>query len=283
MYTYVYSIHITQSNLDLCHEHSNPNDPVTWHMVQQQQQQLQFGDAVSNEIRIRILVGEKGRLGCGVCRGIVPGLTVQVGSTFCKSRGQLLPPPPNFFQTNLSLTPDFNVNQGTRENGPARAAGLRAGDIILWCNGVSLTDLPFERAIEVMRGASILDLVVNRPILVQSTVQSTNLPATATSAAAPAAERPHYDCPENLWGPRGSSGYDSENSSLGQHQPMSPQHHRNAMTMRPNCNRNAGLVYMYMNIDAKNRPDLFCLFTSMTNESLLVQITKCDEFYIRAT
>lgn len=46
-----------------------------------QQQQIQYNEAAlgtSTEIRIRILVGEKGRLGCGVCRGIVPGLTVQV-------------------------------------------------------------------------------------------------------------------------------------------------------------------------------------------------------------
>lgn len=130
--------------------------------------------------------------------------------------------------------------QGTREGGPARAAGLRAGDIILWCNGVSLTDLPFERAIEVMRGASILDLVVNRPILVQSTVQS----STATTSPGANHERPHYDCPENLWGPR-SSGYDSENSSLGQ--PMSPQHHRGAMTMQHNCNRNGRFVCSFSN------------------------------------
>lgn len=66
---------------------SNPNDPVTWHMVQQQQQQLQYGDAASvgainNEIRIQVNVGEKGRLGCGVCRGYVPGLTVQVKISF---------------------------------------------------------------------------------------------------------------------------------------------------------------------------------------------------------
>lgn len=55
-------------------------------MVQQQQQQLQYnetglGTVPSTEVRIRILVGEKGRLGCGVCRGIVPGLTVQVNHT----------------------------------------------------------------------------------------------------------------------------------------------------------------------------------------------------------
>lgn len=54
-------------------------------MVQQQQQQLQYnetglGGVSSAEVRIRILVGEKGRLGCGVCRGIIPGLTVQVNS-----------------------------------------------------------------------------------------------------------------------------------------------------------------------------------------------------------
>ncbi|XP_014216183.1 uncharacterized protein LOC106644971 [Copidosoma floridanum] len=172
----------------------NPNDPVTWHMVQQQQQQLQFGDAVSNEIRIRVLVGEKGRLGCGVCRGLVPGLTVQ----------------------------------GTREGGPARAAGLKTGDIIIWCNGVSLTDLPFERAIETMRNAAVLDLVVNRPIVNHV-----------------------YDCPESLWIQRGSSGYDSESSGLVgpspppahmQHQhPASPQHHRSSSDPRYGqlpCNRN---------------------------------------------
>ncbi|XP_018360989.1 PREDICTED: uncharacterized protein LOC108759840 [Trachymyrmex cornetzi] len=126
----------------------NPNDPVTWHMVQQQQQQLQYnetglGGIPSAEVRIRILVGEKGRLGCGVCRGIVPGLTVQ----------------------------------GTREGGPARAAGLKAGDVIIWCNGQRLTDLPFERAIEVMRSSAILDLVVQRP--------------TSPNHL--------YDCPEPLW------------------------------------------------------------------------------------
>ncbi|XP_023289649.1 uncharacterized protein LOC105704265 isoform X2 [Orussus abietinus] len=157
----------------------NPNDPVTWHMVQQQQQQFQYNETGSGsvpsctEVRIRITVGEKGRLGCGVCRGIVPGLTVQ----------------------------------GTREGGPARAAGLKAGDVIIWCNGQRLTDLPFERAIEVMRGAAVLDLVVNRP-----------------------APNHLYDCPETLW-MRGSSGYNSESSSLiaespphsGRNAPSSPQ------------------------------------------------------------
>lgn len=74
---------------------SNPNDPVTWHMVQQQQQQLQYnetglGDVPSTEVRIRILVGEKGRLGCGVCRGIVPGLTVQVNSLLLIGRSHVL-------------------------------------------------------------------------------------------------------------------------------------------------------------------------------------------------
>lgn len=74
------SINYNQLNMHVYRSllNSNPNDPVTWHMVQQQQQQLQYGDAVSNEIRIRVLVGEKGRLGCGVCKGLVPGLTVQV-------------------------------------------------------------------------------------------------------------------------------------------------------------------------------------------------------------
>ncbi|XP_066589655.1 uncharacterized protein [Prorops nasuta] len=167
----------------------NPNDPVTWHMVQQQQQQQQHGEynegglggASTTEIRLRILVGEKGRLGCGVCRGVVPGLTVQ----------------------------------GTRENGPARAAGLKAGDVIIWCNGQRLTDLPFERAIEVMRGSAVLDVIVQRP-------SSNHL----------------YDCPEPLWA-RGSSGYDSETSSIVspplRHNPSSPQHR---YTKDDSCIRN---------------------------------------------
>ncbi|XP_020292706.1 uncharacterized protein LOC109859153 isoform X2 [Pseudomyrmex gracilis] len=158
----------------------NPNDPVTWHMVQQQQQQLQYnetglGGVPSTEVRIRILVGEKGRLGCGVCRGIVPGLTVQ----------------------------------GTREGGPARAAGLKAGDVIIWCNGQRLTDLPFERAIEVMRSSAILDLVVQRP------TPPNHL----------------YDCPEPLW-TRGSSGYDSETSSVVTASPP-PQHQNNSSSSSP--------------------------------------------------
>ncbi|XP_014476846.1 PREDICTED: uncharacterized protein LOC106745604 isoform X2 [Dinoponera quadriceps] len=176
----------------------NPNDPVTWHMVQQQQQQLQYnetglGGVPSAEVRIRILVGEKGRLGCGVCRGIVPGLTVQ----------------------------------GTREGGPARAAGLKAGDVIIWCNGQRLTDLPFERAIEVMRSSAILDLVVQRPT-----------------------PNHLYDCPEPLW-TRGSSGYDSETSSVVAASPppqpnnpsSSPQHQDGRMQHQryprdDACNRN---------------------------------------------
>lgn len=64
-------------------------------MVQQQQQQLQYnetglGNVPNAEVRIRILVGEKGRLGCGVCRGIVPGLTVQVNSILIFGRSYVI-------------------------------------------------------------------------------------------------------------------------------------------------------------------------------------------------
>ncbi|XP_015187881.1 PREDICTED: uncharacterized protein LOC107072449 isoform X2 [Polistes dominula] len=179
----------------------NPNDPVTYHMVQQQQQQLQYNETgvgaaptllPNGEVRIRIRVGEKGQLGCGVCRGIVPGLTVQ----------------------------------GTRDGGPARAAGLKAGDVIVWCNGQRMTDLPFERAIEVMKGSAVLDLIVQRP------------PPNHL-----------YDCPEPLW-TRGSSGYDSETSSIVATSPSplqnpssSPQHLRDPRMQGryprdDTCNRN---------------------------------------------
>ena len=89
--------------------------------------------------------------------------------------------------------------------------------MIVWCNGHSLTDLPFERAIEVMRCAAVLDLVVNRPIVNHV-----------------------YDCPESLW-IRGSSGYDSETSSANgtpAHSTSSPQHRTLDPRLMNNCNRN---------------------------------------------
>ncbi|XP_046432035.1 uncharacterized protein LOC124185374 [Neodiprion fabricii] len=132
----------------------NPNDPVTWHMVQQQCENGSNILPLSTEIRVRVMVGSKGRLGCGVCRGPNPGLTVQ----------------------------------GTREGGAARAAGLRPGDVIVKCNGHRLTDVPFEKAVEVMRGSGVLDLVVNRPTYFTP------------------------DPGEAIF--RGSNGYDSGNSSL---------------------------------------------------------------------
>lgn len=103
-----------------------------------------------------------------------------------------------------------------------------AGDVIIWCNGQRLTDLPFERAIEVMRGSAVLDLVVQRP-----------------------ASNHLYDCPEPMW-TRGSSGYDSETSSVVAASPppppqpnnpsSSPQHHHDGRMRYPRddtCNRNA--------------------------------------------
>ncbi|XP_070159559.1 protein scribble homolog isoform X1 [Polyergus mexicanus] len=192
----------------------NPNDPVTWHMVQQQQQQLQYnetglGNVPNAEVRIRILVGEKGRLGCGVCRGIVPGLTVQ----------------------------------GTREGGPARAAGLKAGDVIIWCNGQRLTDLPFERAIEMMRSSAILDLVVQRP----------------------AVPNHLYDCPEPLW-TRGSSGYDSETSSVVAASPLS-QHPNNAPSSPQHHHHDGRMNQRYPRDDACNRNGRICCPLALSTNS----------------
>lgn len=53
-----------------------------------------------------------------------------------------------------------------------------------------------------MRSAGILDLIVNRPIPASNGL---------------------YDCPETLW-MRGSSGYDSESSSLLTASPSPPAH-----------------------------------------------------------
>lgn len=75
---------------------------------------------------------------------------------------------------------DLHV-QGTREGGPARAAGLKAGDVIIWCNGQRLTNIPFERAIEVMRGADVLEVVVNRPVVTHPPYEYTSQAIRASS------------------------------------------------------------------------------------------------------
>lgn len=85
-------------------------------------------------------------------------------------------------------------SKGTRDGGAARAAGLRPGDVIVKCNGHRLTELSFEKAVEVMRGSGVLDLVVNRP-----TYYTPNPGETIF---------------------QGSSGYDSGNSSLLEHNPL---------------------------------------------------------------
>lgn len=68
--------------------------------------------------------------------------------------------------------------------------------MIVKCNGQRLTELPFDKAVEVMRGSGVLDLVVNRPTYYTP------------------------DPGEAIF--RGSSGYDSGNSSLLESSPLPP-------------------------------------------------------------
>jgi len=102
--------------------------------------------------------------------------------------------------------------------------------VIIWCNGQRLTDLPFERAIEVMRSSAILDLVVQRP----------------------SPPNHLYDCPEPLW-TRGSSGYDSETSSMVAASPP-PQHPNNPSSSPQHHQHHDGRMHQrYPRDDACNR------------------------------
>lgn len=108
-------------------------DGLSWHIITDPSSPIrespQLGDKI-NDVRINIMIAPKSKLGCGICKGPEwkPGIFVQF----------------------------------TKEGGIARDAGLRPGDQILYCNNVDFSDIPFNEAVNLMKSARQLNLIVRK-------------------------------------------------------------------------------------------------------------------------
>ncbi|KAK5644117.1 hypothetical protein RI129_007962 [Pyrocoelia pectoralis] len=108
-------------------------DPLTWHIISEGTSSTRSSPQLSDKIhdvRINIMIAPRTKLGCGICKGPEwkPGIFVQL----------------------------------TKEGGIARDAGLRPGDQILSCNNVDFTDIHFSEAVNLMKTARQLDLLVRK-------------------------------------------------------------------------------------------------------------------------
>ncbi|GJQ84792.1 hypothetical protein Trydic_g21191 [Trypoxylus dichotomus] len=108
-------------------------DPLSWQIITDYNSSTRSSPQLSDKIqdvRINIMVAPRTKLGCGICKGPEwkPGIFVQF----------------------------------TKEGGIAREAGLRPGDQILYCNNVDFSDIPFNEAVNLMKGARQLDLIVRK-------------------------------------------------------------------------------------------------------------------------
>ncbi|KAK9739139.1 PDZ domain [Popillia japonica] len=108
-------------------------DPLSWQIITDYNSSTRSSPQLSEKIqdvRINIMVAPRTKLGCGICKGPEwkPGIFVQF----------------------------------TKEGGIAREAGLRPGDQILYCNSVDFSDIPFNEAVNLMKGARQLDLIVRK-------------------------------------------------------------------------------------------------------------------------
>ncbi|XP_018327371.1 harmonin isoform X2 [Agrilus planipennis] len=108
-------------------------DPLTWTVISEGSSSTRSSPQLSekiHDVRISIMVAPRTKLGCGICKGPdwKPGIFVQF----------------------------------TKEGGIAREAGLRPGDQILICNNVDFSDIPFNEAVNLMKSARQLDLVVRK-------------------------------------------------------------------------------------------------------------------------
>ncbi|KRT85145.1 PDZ domain-containing protein, partial [Oryctes borbonicus] len=108
-------------------------DPLSWQIITDYNSSTRSSPQLSEKIqdvRINIMVAPRTKLGCGICKGPEwkPGIFVQF----------------------------------TKEGGIAREAGLRPGDQILYCNNVDFSDIPFNEAVNLMKGARQLDLIVRK-------------------------------------------------------------------------------------------------------------------------
>ncbi|XP_031338949.1 harmonin [Photinus pyralis] len=108
-------------------------DPLTWHIISDGTSSTRSSPQLSDkvhDVRISIMIAPRTKLGCGICKGPEwkPGIFVQL----------------------------------TKEGGIARDAGLRPGDQILSCNNVDFTDIHFSEAVNLMKTARQLDLLVRK-------------------------------------------------------------------------------------------------------------------------
>ncbi|CAG2058998.1 unnamed protein product [Timema podura] len=126
---------------------SKRNDPLTWRVIEEETVlppcktmlptmestavcSVNGGDDGVTDVRLFLNVPPRAKLGCGICKGPdwKPGIFVQF----------------------------------TKENGIAREAGLRPGDQIIHCNGVTFKDITFGDAVHVMKSSRQLDLIVRK-------------------------------------------------------------------------------------------------------------------------
>ncbi|KAF5280494.1 hypothetical protein FQA39_LY18039 [Lamprigera yunnana] len=108
-------------------------DLLTWHIISDGTSSTRSSPPLTekiHDVRINIAIAPRTKLGCGICKGPEwkPGIFVQF----------------------------------TKEGGIAREAGLRPGDQILSCNNVDFNDIPFNEAVNIMKSARQLDLLVRK-------------------------------------------------------------------------------------------------------------------------
>lgn len=115
-------------------------DPLTWQVVEDDRLQSSpdlgkhahngNNEDVIRDVRLVLSMAPHAKLGCGICKGPdwKPGIFVQF----------------------------------TKEGGLAREAGMRPGDQILQCNGVSFYEMPFNEAVNVLKSSRQLDLIIRK-------------------------------------------------------------------------------------------------------------------------
>ncbi|XP_022912475.2 harmonin isoform X1 [Onthophagus taurus] len=108
-------------------------DPLSWQIISDNNSSTRSSPQLTekiHDVRINIMVAPRTKLGCGICKGPEwkPGIFIQF----------------------------------TKEAGIAREAGLRPGDQILYCNNVDFTDISFNEAVNIMKNARQLDLLVRK-------------------------------------------------------------------------------------------------------------------------
>ncbi|XP_063234575.1 uncharacterized protein LOC134537741 isoform X3 [Bacillus rossius redtenbacheri] len=115
------------------------SDPLTWRVVEEDdtpptrppsESSAPCQDDHHRDVRLLLTVPPRSKLGCGICKGPdwKPGIFVQF----------------------------------TKDNGIAKEVGLRPGDQVLQCNGITFRDITFSDAVHVLKSSRQLDLVIRK-------------------------------------------------------------------------------------------------------------------------